>query len=219
MVASPVTIPIKQLQLAPGSLATLSDVTWDAYEAILTELGAERRVPRITYSNGILELMSPLPRHERPHKLIGYIVTTLLDAAEQDWEDFGSTTFKRPDKQAGLEPDTCFYIQNAAQVRDCQRMDLSTYPPPDLAIESDVTSKTTLEAYQRIGIPELWIYAAGTLTIYRLNQDEYVQSETSPLFPDYAIPALIPQLIEEAFAVGSSQMLRNLRSRLTQGQL
>jgi hypothetical protein len=30
-------------------------------------------------------------------------------------------------------------------------------PPPDLAIQTDVTSKTTLDAYEAIAVPELWI--------------------------------------------------------------
>ncbi len=134
-VATPVTIPIKNIQLDPGSAISIHDITWEQFEAILEELGEERRT-RIAYSKGTLEIVSPLPAHERPHRIIGYLVTTLLDAQERDWEDFGSTTFRKKAKEAGLEPDTCFYIQNARQVRDCMRMDLNIYPPPDLAIES-----------------------------------------------------------------------------------
>jgi Uma2 family endonuclease len=48
-------------------------------------------------------------------------------------------------------------------------MDLDVYPPPDLAIESDVTSVTTFGAYQRIGIPEVWVYRKEMLKIYLLN--------------------------------------------------
>ena len=43
-------------------------------------------------------------------------------------------------------------------------------PPPDLAIETDVTSKTTLDAYEAIAVPELWIYDSGKLTIYSKRQ-------------------------------------------------
>lgn len=92
-IAAPVKIPIKTLQLAPGSMVTITEVSWEQFEAILTELGEARRT-RIAYCNGVLEIMSPLPAHKRPHWIIGYIVTTLLDAQERDWEDVGSTTFK-----------------------------------------------------------------------------------------------------------------------------
>jgi Uma2 family endonuclease len=114
-----------------------------------------RHIPRINYYDNILELMAPLPIHERPHRMIGYIVTALLDAQDRAWEDFGSTTFRKP-KQAGLEPDTCFYIQNAVQIRNRERLDMTPDLPPDLAIESDVTSKTTLNAYAALNVPEVW---------------------------------------------------------------
>jgi Uma2 family endonuclease len=72
--------------------------------------------------------MSPLPAHERPNRIIAYIVTAILDAQNREWEDFGSTTFKKP-KQAGVEPDTCFYIENAAKVRHSLRLDMTIAPP------------------------------------------------------------------------------------------
>lgn len=218
-IATPVSISFKQIQLNPGSMVTISGITWEQFEAILEELG-EKRSSRIAYSNGILEIMSPLPAHERPNRIIGDLVKVLLDAQERDWEDFGSTTFRRKEKKAGLEPDTCFYIQNAPQVRACmESMDLTTYPPPDLAIEADVTSKTSLEAYKSIGIPEVWIYDKGNLKINLLQEGEYVESLTSPTFPDLPILELIPKLVKQALQEGSSQVLRNLRKQITQGQL
>jgi Uma2 family endonuclease len=56
----------------------------------------------------------------------------------------------------GIEPDPCFYIQNEASVRGKKRLDLSTDPPPDLAIEIDITSRTHPEIYAALGVPELW---------------------------------------------------------------
>lgn len=213
-IAAPVKIPIKTLQLAPGSMVTITEVSWEQFEAILTELGEARRT-RIAYCNGVLEIMSPLPAHKRPHWIIGYIVTTLLDAQERDWEDFGSTTFKQKAKKVGLEPDTCFYIDHAEAVRDCLRMDLSVYPPPDLAIEADITSKTTLDAYELLQVPEVWIYDSGKLMIYLLENGQYQESTVSQVFPHLAISALVPELIAKALQVGSSQMLRELRRQMT----
>ena len=107
------TTPIKTIALSPGSHLLIPNVTWEQYEDLLEELGEERRVPRINYCNGTLELMSPLPAHERPHRIISDVIKLLLDAQGREWEDFGSTTFKKL-KQAGLEPDTCFYIRPLA---------------------------------------------------------------------------------------------------------
>lgn len=215
-VTTPVRVSIKKIQLAPGSAISISDVTWQEFEAILQELGEERRT-RIAYSKGTLEIVSPLPAHERPNRIIGYIVTTLLDAQERDWEDFGSTTFRQPEK-AGLEPDTCFYIRNAQQVHNCMRMDLTVYPPPDLAIETDITSETTLDAYMALQVPEVWIYSNGKLTIDVLSSSQYVESATSPTFPDLAITELIPRLVQQALKEGASKVLRELRKQISQAE-
>jgi Uma2 family endonuclease len=211
----PVAIPIKNIQLDPGSLMTVRDVTWEQFEAILEEREAAGVRTRIAYIQGTLEIMSPLPIHERPHRIIGYIVTTLLDVQGRDWEDFGSTTFKKKAKAAGLEPDTCFYIQNAEKVRDLKRIDMSVDPPPDLAIEADVTSLTSLDIYEALEVPEVWIYTEEKFTINVLTDGKYVESSTSPTFPDLPILELIPQSVDRAFTEGSSKMLRELRKQMS----
>jgi Uma2 family endonuclease len=167
-----VAIPIKTIELSSGSHVLISGVTWEQYEELLAEMGEERRVPRINYCNGTLEIMSPLPAHERPHRMMADIVKAILDAQERAWEDFGSTTFKQL-RTAGLEPDTCFYIQNAERVRSLMRMNMEQDPPPDLAIEADITSKTTLAAYAALQVPEVWIYDHGRLTINLLQNGDY----------------------------------------------
>ncbi len=214
-IVTPVTVPIKDIVLEPGSVLTITDITWEKFEAILEELG-EKRSARIAYSNGVLEIVSPLPAHERPNRIIGDLVKILLDARNLDWEDFGSTTFRRQKKQAGLEPDTCFYIgENAKRVRECMMsMNLDVYPPPDLAIEADVTSKTTLEAYAGIQVPEVWIYNKGKLKINLLNDGKYQESLTSLVFPDLPITQLILDRVQQALQEGTSQVLRQLRQEI-----
>lgn len=207
------TIPLRSIELTPGSAISIHNLSWQDFEQILTDLGEKRSV-RVTYYRGTLELMSPLAIHERPHRIIADIVKAILDSQGRDWEDFGSTTFKRPEV-AGVEPDTCLYIQNASRVRGCTDMDLETYPPPDLAIESDVTSKTTLDAYQGLHVPEVWIYRDRQLKIYILQDGGYIESPTSLAFPALPIPALIPQLVQKAIADGTSRMLRELKTQLT----
>lgn len=207
-----VAIPIQAIELTPGSQIVIHNLSWQDFELLLEDLG-EKRNTRIAYYQGTLEIMSPLALHERPHRIIAYIITTILEIQGRIWEDFGSTTFKRPDI-AGVEPDTCFYIQNASKVKGCTQMDLSIYPPPDLAVESDVTSKTTLNAYISLGVPEVWIYSNQKLTIYILQADDYVESPLSPTFPNLPITELIPRLVQQAINDGTSQMLRELRALL-----
>ncbi|HEY9850199.1 MAG TPA: Uma2 family endonuclease [Leptolyngbyaceae cyanobacterium] len=209
-----VTVPIQKIELTPGSHITISNLSWQDFEQILIDLG-EKRSSRVAYYRGTLEIMSPLALHERPHRIIAYILTTILDIQGRNWEDFGSTTLKRPEI-AGIEPDTCFYIQNADQMQGCINLDLKQYPPPDLAIEADVTSRTTLDAYEAMGVPEVWIYRNRQLKIYLLSTSGYAETSISPAFPDLPIIELIPQLVEKAIAQGTSQMLRDLRTEFRQ---
>ncbi|MBD2083450.1 Uma2 family endonuclease [Trichocoleus sp. ST-U3] len=209
-----VTIPIRAIELTPGSTISIHNLSWQDFEQILTELG-EKRSTRIAYYRGTLEIMSPLALHERPHRIIADIVKAILDAQGRDWEDFGSTTLKQPEI-AGVEPDTCFYIQNASRVWGCTNMDLAVYPPPDLAIKSDVTSKTTLNAYEALRVPEVWIYRNHQLKIYILQNGGYAESSISAIFPDLPITEMIPQLVQKAIDEGTSRMLRELKIQLSQ---
>jgi len=212
-----VKIPIRAMDLSPGSRLLIPDVTWEQYETLLVDLGEDRHVPRISYWNQTLEIMAPLPEHERSIVVIADLVKVLLRLQRRPWESLRSTTFKQANL-AGVEPDDCFYIQNQQAVIGKDRIDLAIDPPPDLAIESDVTSKTKTEAYQAIGVPELWIYDSGQLTIYRFQAGTYLDSEISPTFPELSIKELIPQVLQRAKEIGSSQALfefeDNLRAKM-----
>lgn len=192
------------LYLAPGQKATLQPVSWEGFEEILSKLG-ERRSARIAYADGILEIAAPLPEHERAKVLLADLVKIILKAQKQQWEPLGSNTFKREEMKAGVEPDDCFYIQNYKAVIGKERLDLTVDPPPDLALETDVTSKTELNAYEALGVPELWIYEQGKLKINLLQAGKYVESETSPTFPNLEIIQIIPQFMQRAKEVGVSQ--------------
>jgi Uma2 family endonuclease len=212
---TPVVKPVSQMQLAPGSAVTIPNVSWQEFESILQELG-EHRSARIAYSKGTLEIMVPLPEHEKPKELISDLVKTLLKAMGRRYEPFGSTTFKR-EGTAGIEPDACFYIQNYQRMIGRRRLQADD-PPPDLAIETDVTSKTTLEAYRAIGVPEVWIYDSGRLTIYLLSQGIYVKSDTSTIFENIQLTQIIPALVERAWHVGNVQALEEFEAAIAQGR-
>ena len=208
----PFVKPVSQIKLAPGSIVTIADISWSEFESVLEELG-ENRSARLSYSQGTLEVMVPLPEHERPKELISDIVKILLKASSRGYEPFGSTTFKQ-EGTAGVEPDACFYIQNYQRMISRRRLQPDD-PPPDLAIECDVTSKTTLDAYQAIKVPELWVYESGRLTIYILKNENYVKSEVSPTFPHSPLKQIIPNAIERSWQVGSLQAIKELEAMIT----
>ncbi|MBD2178986.1 Uma2 family endonuclease [Pseudanabaena sp. FACHB-1998] len=200
---------ISQIETLAGQSTVLHDIDWKQFESILQDLGDKRR-SRIAYLNGVLEIVMPLPEHEKIKVLIGDFVKALLETREIDFEGFGSTTFKRIDKLAGLEPDDCFYIQNNVTMRGIRKLDMTIDPPPDLAIEVDVTSKTKFDVYRTLGVPELWLYDQ-TLKIYILHDGEYVESELSPIFGTIPIRDVIPQFLEISFQQGRSAAMKAFR--------
>ncbi|MEO0490972.1 MAG: Uma2 family endonuclease, partial [Cyanobacteria bacterium J06659_2] len=136
-----VTLQLRQLDVPPGQRLLLHDVSWAEFEAILEELG-EHRGTRIAYDNNLLEIMAPLPEHEYFKETISIAIEDIAEALNQDYESYGSTTWRKQAEQAGLEPDNCFYFQNEARIRGKLEFDLNQDPPPDLALEIDITNKS-----------------------------------------------------------------------------
>jgi Uma2 family endonuclease len=212
-----VTLQLRQIDVPPGHRVIFKDVSWQEFEEILEELG-DRRASRLAYSKGTLEIRMPLPEHEVDKELVGDMVKILLEELEVDCECFGATTFKRQDMAQGIEPDQCFYIQNHAQMIGKRRVDLTIDPPPDLAccfadtarVEVDVTSRTQLDAYQALGVPELWRYEEGRLRIDVLVDGEYMESEISLTFPNFPVPVIV-QFVEQSLSAGRSSTLRAFR--------
>ena len=210
-----VTIQLRQLTVPPGHRIILHNISWQEFEEILTELG-ENRASRLAYYQGNLEIKMPLPKHEVAKVIIGDLVKIILEELEIDCECFGSTTFKRQDMNSGIEPDESFYIQNHLQMIGKQKIDLTIDPPPDLVLEIDVTSKTQLDAYLALGVPEIWRYENDKLQIDILQNSKYIESEISPNFPNLPILEIIPQFVEQSRLIGRSPTLRKFRQWVKQ---
>lgn len=173
----------------------LYDVSWKAYEHFVKLFG-ERRFYH-TYTDGTLEIMSPTKTHDRNKSLIA----RLLEAAAYDQniniQCIGSTTLKHKAKKAGLEPDECYYVQHELDVRDKEEYDPDRDPPPDLAIEAEVSRKVIprLPVYVRLGIPEVWRITKKQVLFYKLEAGEYEAIERS-----IAFPLIEPQILESLIA-------------------
>lgn len=159
-----------------------SDVTWQAYESLLTSLG-DRSSYRVAYLLGTLEIMSPSRSHELDKKAIARLLEVYLEENRIRFWGLGSTTFRREDKQAGKEPDECYCIGTDKDI-------------PDLAIEVIYTSGgvDTLEIYQRLGVGEVWFWQDRQLKIYCLQDNNYQQVIQSELLPGLDL-ALLAQYV------------------------
>jgi Uma2 family endonuclease len=163
----------------------LDNVSWDFYEHLLAEVGD--RPIRITFDSGRLEIMAPLGIHEDWKKRIGQLIELMCLERDIDVRPGGSTTFRRRDKEKGLEPDECYYLTNLDFMRNkTGEMDLTKDPPPDLAVEIDITSSSIARQpiYAALGVPELWRFDGKKLTVSRLARSgEYKPQKSSSLFP------------------------------------
>jgi Uma2 family endonuclease len=182
---SAVTLPVV------GSQLVLYGISWGMYEKLL-EVFAEQPAPRMTYYKGTLELMTPLPEHETYSWALGRLVVALSEELGLEIRGLKSTTWRSQPKAVGKEADECFYIQNEAAVRSKLKIDLTLDPPPDLAIEIDISNSSLdkMAVYAELKVPEVWHWQDGKLTVNILADTIYVESETSLAFGSFPVKEL-----------------------------
>lgn len=196
----------------PGERFLLSGMSWEFYEHLLEELG-DRHI-RVTYDRGELELMSPFYRHENYSRLLGRMVEILTEELGMPFKAAGSTTFRRRSLERGLEPDECFYIAHVSEILGKENLDLETDPPPDLAIEVDITHRSIdrIPIYEALGIPELWRYDGGQLLAYhRQPSGDYAEPQTASLiFPTIPLSGLV-EFLNRSIQTDDGTLLREFR--------
>lgn len=160
----------------------VAGLTWQHYQLLLTEFG-EHRASRLAYDTGVLEIRMPSKLHEIINRLLSKIIFVLAEELGLDIVDMGSTTWNRQDLDKGIEPDSCFYIQNACRIQGLNP-EIPADLPPDLAIEVDIAnaSDKKLAIYQALGISELCIYSQGQIRILQLQSSGYTEGDRSLAF-------------------------------------
>ena len=178
----------------------LRSVSWETYMALTEE--SESGSGRMTYDQGVLEIMSPGMPHEIAKKLIGRMIETFTLCRGIEIRSSSSTTFKRSELQRGFEADESYYIQHASELRGVREIDLSIHPPPDLVIEIDMTNSSIPkeQLFAAMKIPEVWRYDGEALWMGRLYDDNYQdlkQSVVLPGFPRELASKLLDRQVEE----------------------
>jgi Uma2 family endonuclease len=185
-----IATPISQIKLAPGSAMAIAGLSWKTYEAVLQELGSDRPT-RTAYDRGVLEIRMPGEPHEVINRLLAKIITLLAVELGMEANDFGSVTLNRQELDRGIEPDTCFYIQNAAKGQGLAG-NVSADVPPDLTLEVDIASSSAskMVIYQAMGVPEIWLYQQNRLGIQILQDGQYRNAINSRALPMISIEQL-----------------------------
>lgn len=169
----------------------LDGVTWNDYEELLHRLHESPAV-RIFYDQGKLEIVSRYTKQAKAIQILHTLIAALQDALDIDTESLGSSTLKKELKDKGAEPDDCFYVQNAALVIGKDDLDLQHDPPPDIVIESDLTSSSLdrFAIYAGLGVPEIWRVFNRRVELWTLADETYTASPTSRAFSFVTAEAL-----------------------------
>jgi Uma2 family endonuclease len=186
----------------PPQHCVLRNVSWTFYERLLEEIGSSPIF--VTFDHGSVEIMKPLAKHELEKIAVGRLLQQLTLEFRMPIRSLGSTTFRDRDKEIGLEPDECYYLRNESKVRGMKTQFVpKVYPPPDLAIEVDVTHRSIprLPIYAALGVPEVWRYDGRRITVLLLNSaGEYDPSAVSlnfPLVPLDQFQAFVDRMLGE----------------------
>jgi Uma2 family endonuclease len=205
-------------QPPPGRCLRLSGIDWQTYTRLLRAF-AERPGVRLTYDRGELEMMSPLLEHDDDARFLGDLVFVLTEELGLPLKRGGSTTLRRRLRRRGIEADECFWIANAPRMAGRRRLNLRTDPPPDLAIEVDVThsSLDRLGIYAALGVPEVWRLDGDVLTFFVLGADgAYAGAAASRSFP-LVTPADLLGFLQQARQAGDENaVVRQFRDWIRQ---
>jgi Uma2 family endonuclease len=190
----------------------LQGISWNLYENLLTEIGDDGTA-RLSYYRGNLEFMTPLPSHENYNRQVERAIIALAEESDLDYNLFGSMTIKRQDLEAGKEPDSCYYFANELAVRGKTKLDFDQDPPPDLAVEIDITSSSInqLSLYAALGVGEVWRYDGKALVFYQLTSGSYAIVDRSPTFPILS-PDRVLEFLTDCQTDGINQAVKKLRA-------
>jgi Uma2 family endonuclease len=194
----------------------LYGVTWQDYLRLLD--ATPDLYLRHTYDEGTLEMMSPLKDHDWVGKLIARMIEALALARDIPIQSIGSTTLRASKGERGLQPDQAYYLAHESRVRCKDTYDPGKDPPPDLAIEVDVTSSSVprMPVFARIGVPEVWRCQGGRVRFYRLKSGaKYEAVQRSAAFA-FLKPADLTRFLSRRSEIGENGVVREFVARASQ---
>lgn len=160
------------------------NISWDAFERILEDIGETHH--RVTYQDGDLEFKTISLEHEGFGSWIGRLIFLVALEMKLTLKTGGSTTLKKQLRKVGLEPDECFWIKNASIIRGKKKWNSLTDPPPDLAVEVDISTSwlDRLGIYAALKVPEVWRFDGEKLRVLVLGANRKYKERTRSLaFP------------------------------------
>lgn len=189
------------------------NVSWETFVA----LAEERRgsVPRLTYTEGVLEMMSPKRKHENIGRLIGRMIEAYSEIKGIEILSVASVTVKRSDLKKAYEADESYYVTNIDQVLAKEELDFEVDPVPDLVVEVELTSSAIekLELFALMQVREVWRHDGVCVQFYRWVDGRYAPIPTSLELPGLDA-ALINRFLEQRLQAGETTLIRAFRSEI-----
>ncbi len=176
----------------------LDGVAWADYERLVAVRG-EASVPRLTYLEGRLELMSPGRSHETDKTKLARLLEAYADHLGLPLEGLGSWTVKREEVRRGAEADECYVL---GPVTDA-------HVHPDFAIEVVYTSGgiSKLDVWGGLGVDEVWFWSGERLAIFQRAGGSWSAAARSRYVPAID-PTLIARCMGEPSQVAAVKALR-----------
>lgn len=201
-------------RLPAGAKLELFHIDWDEYEQLLSQMG-DFPGHRLSYDRGRLVIVSPKREHEFFKLFVGKMSQVLAEELGLAVEATGATTLRRKNLGKGVEPDESFYVQNAANVVGRLEFDLDVDPPPDVAIEIDMTNASLdkFPIYAALGVPEIWRYDGKITHFYKLVGESYETIRNSIAFPILTAEDLT-RCLGQSKVEGQTATLRAFRKTL-----
>jgi Uma2 family endonuclease len=189
------TVAIEPFVLSLDMAVTMVDIGWDGFETI-ARMREDRSGPRLIYAHGSLTLVSPSHEHEHGSDRLDRIVMAVCSELRIPCHPAASTLYRRQDLDHGIEGDKTYYVAHEGAVRGKKAIDLNVEPPPDLAIEVQIThpAEHAVETWRALGVPEVWVYDGRRHSLKILHLDEgglYAEAQASRAFPFLVIGEIL----------------------------
>jgi Uma2 family endonuclease len=138
------------------------DRTWEQFKYIQKGLAGSPGL-RLFFYQGVVEVLRP----GQPHEIFKRVISSLLDYFFLHFNITVTPTGSVTQEQEGVastQADDSFCFGDVK-------------PIPDLSIEVIFISGSIakLKRYQALGIPEVWFWEAGLLTLHRLGENGYTR--------------------------------------------
>ena len=184
-------------------IVTLENITWNQYKNI-SETIDEASFCRISYCDGVLELMSPGLPHEELSENTGEIIKEYCYQKDIKCFPIRSTTLENKKGKKGKQPDASYALHRKSEI-------------PDIAVEINITSGKIedLKIYAGIGVPEVWIYnnKEKRIRFFLLEKNQYKEIKNSKQL-DSINSNMVNKILEVGRKGGDIKDIREAVNRL-----